>query len=181
MNRISDADMPVAIGLFQAFDRCCEGHDAETVMQASVNMVVASINFIQHGSTGGAREGAIRMAREIAAQLPELVASQWDRPSVAKPGMVSDEVAEEFAWLVESFSGQHAKYLVSFQEAYMGHGFSWLPAWTADHMKALRFSRRRDAEEIVSCLSVTSKAKAVEHGWIGAALSPTKSDKEEGV
>jgi len=75
-----DADLqPEVAHLFQAFNRCCDGHSAETVLSASVNLVIAAINFIERGSTGGSREGAIEQANRIAAQIPKHVASQWDR------------------------------------------------------------------------------------------------------
>lgn len=75
-----DADYPAEIGhLFQAFNRCCDGHSAETVLQASVNMVVAAINFIEQSSANGSSEGAVDQARKIAAQIEPLVKSQWER------------------------------------------------------------------------------------------------------
>jgi rhamnose utilization protein RhaD (predicted bifunctional aldolase and dehydrogenase) len=75
-----DSDYPAEIGhLFQAFNRCCDGHSAETVLQASVNMVVAAINFIEQGSTGASRSGAVEQAETIAAQIVPLVKAQWDR------------------------------------------------------------------------------------------------------
>jgi hypothetical protein len=75
-----DADMPVEIGhLFQAFNRCCDGYSADAVLQASANMVVAAINYIERGSPGGCKEGALALAGELGGRLPSLVASQWDR------------------------------------------------------------------------------------------------------
>lgn len=78
-----DADTPAEIGhLFQAFNRCCDGHTAEAVLSASVNMVVAAINFMERQG-GGNREGAIRTAEEISLQLVPFVQAQWDRSAAA--------------------------------------------------------------------------------------------------
>jgi hypothetical protein len=75
-----DGDFPAEIAhLFQAFNRACDGHTAETVLTASVNMVVAAINFIEQGSANGSRDGAVENAGKIAAQLVPLVKAQWDR------------------------------------------------------------------------------------------------------
>lgn len=87
-----DADYPAEIAhLFQAFNRCCNGHSAETVLEASVNMVVAAINFIETGSPGASREGAIEQAGVIAAQLIPLVKAQLDR--TASPADVTVPLA----------------------------------------------------------------------------------------
>lgn len=75
-----DADFPAEIAhLFQAFNRACDGHSAEVVLSASVNMVVAAINFIEQSSGECSREGAVEQAERIAAQIVPLVKSQWDR------------------------------------------------------------------------------------------------------
>jgi hypothetical protein len=75
-----DADFPAEIAhLFQAFNSACDGHAADTVLTASVNMVVAAINFIEQGSPNGSRDGAIEQAENIAARIVPLVKAQWDR------------------------------------------------------------------------------------------------------
>lgn len=79
---------------------------------------------------------------------------------------------DEFAWLVEAFGGQRDRYLAGFHSAHMGQGFAWMPTWTADHAKALRFAREIDAKTIADVMDPPSKLRAVEHGWMAAPLPP---------
>lgn len=73
------AEVPAGTAhLFQALNRCCEGHSTEQVIEASVNLVVAAINHHTQLSGGGAT-GADAMAEMLASRLPELVRRQWDR------------------------------------------------------------------------------------------------------
>lgn len=77
---------------------------------------------------------------------------------------------------MESFSGQIDNYLAGFGEQYMGMGFAWMPVWTADHMKALRFTRKVDAETMATNMSAPSKCRAVEHAWM---VSPAITKEQE--
>lgn len=74
---------------------------------------------------------------------------------------------DETAWLVEAFSGQTENYFAGLDEIWNG-GFSLYPRWTADHMKAIRFTRKEDAETIVSVMDSTAKCRAVEHSWMAS-------------
>ena len=85
--------------------------------------------------------------------------------------MTEDQIKkmpDEFAWLVESFSGKRSKYLAGFCEAYTGQGFAWMPTWTTDHAEALRFAREIDAKTIADVMPPPSKSRAVEHGWMAS-------------
>lgn len=75
------------------------------------------------------------------------------------------DVNWEAAWLVESFGRSAPTYLEGFTEEYTGTGFAYMPEWTANHMRALRFSRQEDAAWIARIMPSYERAKAVEHAW----------------
>lgn len=78
-----DANFPAEIGqLFQAFNRCAEGHDGLTVMEAAANLQICSIGFYVKQS-GGTRDQAADLGRIIGENLIGQVVVQWDR--AAKP------------------------------------------------------------------------------------------------
>lgn len=78
VTRDADFDTEIA-SLFQALNHCCEGYNADAVLQASVNLVIAAINYAEQLHDDGSRAMAVASAEQIAAQLPTMVGRQWDR------------------------------------------------------------------------------------------------------
>lgn len=64
--------------LFQAFNRCAEGHEPFVVMTAAVNLLVAAIYLI-HADMGASKEDAEAYAKMVGDELPTHVTHQWDR------------------------------------------------------------------------------------------------------
>ena len=95
-----------------------------------------------------------------------------------------DAVRDESAWLIECAQGLSEPYFAGVRETHNGMGFCWFPKFTGDHMKAIRFSRKEDAEAVAEQIKtyVPSGLTAVEHRWIAtkAALSADKASGEVG-
>jgi hypothetical protein len=75
--------------------------------------------------------------------------------------VINGDQGSEFGWLIELKSS------VSPTPTYYGENEEGVLGWTADHMKALRFARREDADLVIRCEGWT-EAFAAEHGWDGA-------------
>lgn len=65
----------------------------------------------------------------------------------------------EFAWLIEKGSEDGRPVYRAMSEMPGAEGY-----WTSDPYKALRFARKKDAEDVIRAYKVTG-ASAVEHGW----------------
>lgn len=73
-----DPDCPEHIAApFQAFSRCSEGYDAQVVLEASANMVVAAIGLISRN--GGTLESANELTDQVADGIRAGVALNWQR------------------------------------------------------------------------------------------------------
>lgn len=74
-----DPEYPVEMAqLAAAFNRCADGYDAKTVLNASVQMVTASIGFM--AKQGGASiEDALKFAAHVGEMIAEGVKVNWDR------------------------------------------------------------------------------------------------------
>ena len=73
--------------------------------------------------------------------------------------MTTIEIADEFGWLIE-----HADSPVSAPVYWAGM------TWTTDHVKAVRFCRKQDAEEVLLVVHTWYEGeppahRICEHGW----------------
>ncbi|TAM97289.1 MAG: hypothetical protein EPN45_19505 [Rhizobiaceae bacterium] len=74
-----DPDFPEEIAqLMSAFNRLAQGYSTIAVLEASANMLIASIGAHTRAG-GGGREDAIATATQIGQNLPRYVSGQWDR------------------------------------------------------------------------------------------------------
>lgn len=76
---------PAIADLFQAFNRCAEGHDAPVVLEAAANLLVCALVFNSQ-VRGESIDAALRRTQDVGEALPAAVARQWNRP--VQPGDV---------------------------------------------------------------------------------------------
>ena len=74
-------------------------------------------------------------------------------------------MASEIGWLIE------LKPNVATSPTWYGENEEGVIGWTRDHMLAVRFSRKDDAERIIQCEGLTG-AFACEHAWGGGRSGP---------
>ena len=80
----------------------------------------------------------------------------------------------EVAWLIE------LKQSVSRTPTWYGETDEGVLGWTSDHMKAIRFSRKWDAEKVMDDIGV-SEAFVCEHAWDGGASKPQLRARTTGI
>lgn len=76
---------------------------------------------------------------------------------------------DEVAWLIE------LKPSVSATPTYYGQTDEGVIGWTSDNLRAVRFSRREDAERVISCEAYT-EAFACEHMWVASGRKRITED-----
>jgi hypothetical protein len=81
-----------------------------------------------------------------------------------------EEFESEFAWLIERafIQDDGSK---GMGPLYYTVAIGQLSYWTTDPHSALRFSRKKDAEDFIHTFSLVS-AEAIEHAWIRPTKAP---------
>ncbi len=77
----------------------------------------------------------------------------------------------ETGWLIENYGSKHNIYRAEWLTADIYAHTDDRDHWTKDASKALRFSRKADADAVIAALGWT-EAKATEHQWSAAPSSP---------
>ena len=69
----------------------------------------------------------------------------------------------EFAWLIERADSEPSApwYWAAGHQPNKGKG----TGWTQDHLEAIRFARRRDADKVAERLFPDIEVRICEHGW----------------
>ena len=95
----------------------------------------------------------------------ELVAASWKREAELNEQAATDETG----WVVEGAWSSPAM-----PEYWVGSS-----AWSSDHMKALRFARREDAQQAADMMCAGLNVRICEHAWVSrSADSATHRENE---
>lgn len=73
-------------------------------------------------------------------------------------------MSDETGWLLERNNAQY--YCAGVEEQHNGMGFCFFPRETKNHLEALRFARREDAEKFAAQIAGNVRYAVVEHAWI---------------
>ncbi len=131
-----------------------------------VDAVMNSLDALDGGKVSTRIDDLIEKAFMPADQATKLAVNEFILTAMAKP---DSAVKQESGWLVENGkSGDALRYRTMSDEGIV---------WTANHMEALRFARRADAERF--CAEDDEAERIAEHIWMGDVQ--TKPDSADQV